>query len=78
MRFVILLPLVFGAASIASAAPQAPAASQEPSAAQQPAAEPKAKPAEPRKICRREVVSGSNMKEKICLTAEQWKRFRDN
>ena len=79
MRSLVLLPVMLGAASLASAAPQEPASSQtQAPAVDESASEPKAKPVEPRKICRRESVSGSNVREKICLTAEQWKRLRNS
>ena len=82
MRFMILLPVALGIASIANASPPEAAVAQPPAAAPaaeaQPAAAPKAKPAEPKKICRREAIAGSNLKEKICMTAEQWRRQQDN
>ena len=77
MRFISLLPVALGLASVANAAPQETGTSQA-AAPSQPASEPKAKPAEPKKICRREAVAGSNIKEKVCMTAEQWRRQQDN
>jgi hypothetical protein len=42
------------------------------------ASDDKKKPADPNAIvCKREKVSGSNMKQRVCMTAAQWEERRE-
>lgn len=60
-----MISLVFAAVLAAAAADPAAAGAKEDAAKE-------AKPAKDEMVCKREAVLGSRMKQRVCMTAEQW------